>query len=47
MHAELFGSLTLITTMTCKNLEDEALFELTHGVVIRKSRGMHLKNEVV
>ena len=47
MHAELFGSLTLIATMTRKNLEDEALLEFAHGIVIRKPRGMHLKNEVV
>ena len=47
MHAELFRGLALITAMTREDFEDKALLELAHGVVVRKPRGMHLKDEVV
>ena len=47
MHAELFCSLALVAAMAREYFEDETLFELAHSVRVRKTGGVHLKNEVV
>jgi hypothetical protein len=47
MHAELIGGLALVAAMTRQHLEDVALLELTHGVVIAHAGGMHLEDDII
>src|ERR1700744_5495127 len=47
VHAEFFGCLTLVASMTCEYFRDVTLFELAHCIGVRDASGVHLEDEVV
>jgi len=47
VHAEFQRGLALVSLVMCEDFEDVALLELTHGIRVRDTDVVHLRDEAV